>query len=703
MRTTAFSAAVLLSSFAVAQDGAESDDLAPVGESVVTARKWEERLLEVPGSVSLVGLEDLRTSGWDSLREAASTVPNLNLTEFSSRRLSFPFVRGVGSGQGDPSVITYVDGVPMFGSGGVNLPLDGVERIEFLRGPQGTLYGRNALGGVMHVITERPTDELSYRASAAFGDFDQQEFRAAASGPTTEGGPLWSFATSWVGREGFTDNDFTGNDVDDRNGFFGRGQLLFTPDDDSEVRVTIFGERARDGGFVLSDLAGLRDDPHTINQNFEGVANRDLCSPAVTWTRYGDGVDFVSISAFQHWEVTETSDFDFSPIDGVRRRTEEEQDYLYQELRLSSAEGRGVQVGDGELRWLAGASGFASQSDRSAANDFRPDGAGIFFPPAGVGKNTDSGEFDDWGLGLFGQVTYSPREDVDLTAGLRWDYESKEADLRTTFVTGGFTAVDVRTDEDADYDEVVPHLSAAYHLSDDAQVYALAAGGFKAGGFNLSAPAGLLEFEPETSMTYEVGARASFAEDKVSVGVAAFLIDWDDMQLSQFDATTGGYVQNVGESTSQGFELEAQAQVSEGLRVFSALGFADTEFDEFVDSFGSDVSGNELPFAPETTWNVGAVVSTTVADDTEVFLRGDYTLVGDFFYDPGNIEDESYGLTDLRAGVRRGALGLSVALRNAFDEEYVPVAFQPSPVDPTAFVGESGAPRTFLVTLSYDS
>ena len=361
-----------------------------IGETIVTARKYEEALLDVPGSITVIDSQVLEDAGILTLQDASIFVPNLRLTEFSSRRLSFPFIRGVGSGLGDPAVITYIDGVPQFGTGGTNLPLLDVQRVEFLRGPQGALYGRNALGGLISVITELPSPTPSYGGSVTFGNFDLQRYELGASGPVGDDGAGYSAAGLYSKRDGYTKNDFTGNDVDFRDAFFGRGQLLFTPSDESIVRFTIFGEHARDGGFVLSDIQGLKARPFRIDQDFEGQAERDVVSPAIIWDVLGDEVDFESISAYQHWDILETSDFDFSAIDGVRRRTEESQGYFYQELRLGSAAGAPVHVDDGlDMTWQVGASGFYSDSDLSAANDLRP---GLFPPPA-VGIATSQGDF----------------------------------------------------------------------------------------------------------------------------------------------------------------------------------------------------------------------------------------------------------------------------------------------------------------------
>jgi hypothetical protein len=146
-------------------------------------------------------------------------------------------------------------------------------------------------------------------------------------------------------------------------------------------------------------------------------------------------------------------------------------------------------------------------------------------------------------------------------------------------------------------------------------------------------------------------------------------------------------------------ELEADWKVDEHLTLFSGFGYTDTEIDEFVDQFGTNTSGNELPFAPETMWNVGAEYANDLARDMTWYVRGDYVNVGDFAYEPGNNRTESYELANFRIGLRRSGWDASVWARNAFDEEYVPIAFQINPADPTQFVGENGAPGTWGITL----
>lgn len=667
----------------------------------MTARKWEELPGEVPRSVTTVPGEQIRDAGIREVRQAARYVPNMIVTEFSSRRLSFPFVRGVGSGQGDPAVGTFIDGVPQLQVSSTNLPLLDVERVEILRGPHGALYGRNTIGGAMNIISRRPSSKTEVDADVTFGNFALQEYRIVGSVPIERDKLSVSFAGVHQRRDGYTDNDFTGNDVDDREMFFGRAQVLWTPDTENEVRFSVHSESSRDGGFVLSDYNGLRARPNKISQDYEGFADRDVLAGSLTWTRSGDEVDFTSITAGQWWDIEESTDFDFSALDGVRRFTTADQTYVYQELRFASAEDRPIVLSsEAELKWLWGVSGFWSDSEQGAANEFRPGGAGIiFFPPQVAGTDQATGSFDSYAAAAFAQATIDWKESWEFTGALRYEYESKDADIDRRYLVMGFPATQASTSADESFDEILPRLSVSYQWSEELMAYVLAARGFKAGGFNLTAPSGSETFGPEKSWTYEAGFRSSSREGKVVVAGSLFFIEWDDMQLSQFNAQTGGYVTNAGQSTSMGAEIEIVSRPIEGVQLFAGVGVLDTEFDRFTDQFGADVSGKDLPFAPENSGNVGIQVSKPIDDGLTCYVRAEHFHVGDFFYDAGNLKAESYNLTNFRVGLGGEQWRIDGWIRNAFDNDYIPVAFQPNPGDPTAFVGESAAPQTYGVTL----
>jgi iron complex outermembrane recepter protein len=333
-------------------------------------------------------------------------------------------------------------------------------------------------------------------------------------------------------------------------------------------------------------------------------------------------------------------------------------------------------------------------------NEFRPGGAGIIFAPNQVGSDRSAGNFDSWSASVYGQLTMMWQCGFEATAALRYDYEARDADINRTFSVMGFTAPLSSSKNDRSFERILPRVSVAYRCSEDFKTYFSAARGFKAGGFNLTAPGGSESFGTESSWTYELGFKTQWLDNRLTANAALFLVDWDDMQLSQFDPTAGGYVTNAGKSTSQGVELELAGQLSSNWTVFGTAGYLDTEFDRYTDQFGQDVSGRNLPFAPNYTFGAGSQYTHKFGNKVEGFARIDWFHVGEFFYDAGNLGTERYNLTNLRCGWTRHNVRVEGFVANVFDEEYVSIAFQANPGDPTQFVGQNGSPRTFGVSFS---
>ena len=669
---------------------------------VVTAQKQgAQEVQDVPRSVTAIGKQQIRDAGLTSIEEAARYVPNMLVTGFSARRLSFPYVRGVGSGQGDPAVATFVDDVPQLSVSSTNLSFIGLDRIEVLRGPSSVLWGRNTIGGAINLVTQTPSWDPGGELGVTIGNYGQQRYRVRATGPITEDTLAVSVDASYDERDGYTDNTVTGNDIDFRGSSFARGQLLWTPTANDTVRFSVYGEDTRDGGFVLSDINGLRTNPWQVSQDFEGRTQRNILAGSIVWNHSADDFEFASITSGQSWDIDESSDFDFSVADAVRRTTQEEEDYGYQEFRLSSATDAALDAGheDG-MKWLIGTSGFYSSSEREAANEFRPGGVPFFFPITNVGTSRASGSFTSWSASVFGQTTFVFKNGFEATAALRYDYESREADITNTFTPPGFAPIGGTTSGDRSFERVLPRGSLAYRYSDDFKSYFSAARGFKAGGFNLTAPSGFESFGTETSWTYELGAKSQWLDDKLVANAAVFFIDWDDMQLSQFDPTAGGFVSNAGESTSHGVELELAGNVSEDLSLFGTAGYLETEFGNATDQNGS-VRGNNLPFAPKTTFGAGGQYSRRLQGGHDVFARIEWFHVGEFAYDASGAATERYNLTNLRLGWARNQVRVEGFVNNLLEEEYIGIAFDanPSPVA-SSYVGQNGAPRTFGLSMS---
>jgi len=674
----------------------------------VTAEKRRDLVQKVPASVSVIGSQTVENAGVRDAQGASYYVPNVYLSEFTAAKLSVPFVRGVGGGTLNPSVTTYVDGIPQLNVNSSSIELIDVDRIEFLRGPQSTLYGRNTLGGAISILTREPSFTPTATASATWGNYGLQDYRGIVSGTVVDGLAAANAAFGYLTRNGYTENAVTGNDLDGRAVLFGRGGLLWTPGDDWKVVARVWGERDRDGDYALGDLDGLRAHPFRVERNVEGFAHRDLVGTSVIASRPGEVVDLTSITGFVWWETDDFTDLDYLPVDFLARGNSERQTQFTQELRVASSDASPLALSeDLSLRWLGGVFVFTSDYDQDARNEYRLAAAG-----AGASAPFDEktiASIDDTGVGVFGQTTLTAWQQIDATVGLRYDYEHDSADLQA------FTAPPVvspifgppsTVDQSAHFDRWSPRFVLAYRPTRALMTYASVTRGYKAGGFNPTSPPDAIEYGSEGTWSYELGVKSSWLDDRLIANVAGFYLDWTDLQLDVPNPLIPGrfYVANAGDATSKGVELELRGRVLPGWDVFGAIAYTDAEFSSGSVALGENVGGNTLPYAPQTTWNVGSEVIQDAGAGLTVYGRAELIGYGRFFYDATNAESQGrFDLANFRLGVEGRAplpftWRVDLWVRNAFGEDYVPLAF-PFPLAASGYVGESGAPRTFGATL----
>ena len=203
--------------------GNNDDAMHQLETIIITSEKRPEPMLRVPESITVLTNTAIQQSGINSIKEASYLIPNLFISEFSARRTSFPFIRGIGSGRGAPTVTTIIDGVPQLTSNTTNIDFLDLERIEFIRGPQGTLHGLNTLGGVINIITQKPSDESKFLAFTELGDFSLQRYKLSFNGPLVNDSVYFGLGGSFTRRDGYTKNKILGSEVDDRESMFGRG------------------------------------------------------------------------------------------------------------------------------------------------------------------------------------------------------------------------------------------------------------------------------------------------------------------------------------------------------------------------------------------------------------------------------------------------------------------------------------------------
>ena len=687
--------AALFPTVATAQSPAGAITLPTV---IVTAQKEPADLQRLPLSATGVLKDTLQGAGIRIASEAALLAPNVHFTEFSARKLSNVRMRGIGSSPGNPGVTTFIDGVPQLNDNTSSVDLLDVERIEFVRGPQSALFGRNTLGGLVNVVTERPSlQRWSGSFVAPFGNYGSTDLRGTVGGPLGDKVAV-GFSLGHGEREGFTTNAVTGNDLDFRSGTTFKAQALFTPRADWEARVIVSGERARDGDYALNDLGALRSSPFQAARDFEGHTDRDVVSTTVLVRREGARLTLSSTTGVVNWQTEDLTDLDYSPLPLITRENTEEAMQFTQEVRLASAANAPVRLSDGAaLRWQSGVFFFTQNYDQRAVNNFAPF---VLSPlvPFPVSQTSPQAALEDLGIGVYGQGTLTFSENLDLTFGARVDHEQKDAQLDTFFSLAIAPPSSVTADQS--FSSVSPQLAVAYRVQPSQTLYATVGRGFKAGGFNPVSPAGSEAYGEEHTWNLEGGVKTAWAGGRVTTNASVFLIEWDDLQLNLPDLRVPGqfYIANVGSARSAGVEFELNARAHARVDVFGTLGYTRARFGEGAISSGVDVSDNDIPNTPEYTASLGAQFNHAVTAAVSLYGRGEIGFSGAFRYDDLNREgQDAYSLANVRAGARGRYLFGEVWVRNAFDTRYIPVAFAYGALAPSGFVGEMGAPRTFGV------
>ena len=544
----------------------------------VTAQKEPEDKQRVPVSVTAVSEDTIDNAGIHIVSEAAIFAPNTFFTEWSARKLSNARFRGIGSSPNNPGITTYIDGVPQLSANSSSIELLDVNQIEFVRGPQSALFGRNTLGGLVNITSARPSvSNWTGALSVPFGNYGSWAVRGSVSGPLASDKLSVGLSFAQVDRDGFTVNDVTGNDIDSRSAFTGKAQLLWLPNNAWEGRVIFSGERARDGDYSLNDVGALRNNPFHAARDFEGRADRDVFGTTILARRASGPVVFSSTTGFLNWKTQDVTDLDYTPRPILTRDNTEKDFQFTQEIRFASAEAAPVRLADAaQLRWQSGVFLFTQSYEQDAINNYSP----FVVAPFPVSQHSPRSALDDFGLGLFGQATVTFNERLDLSAGARFDYEDKSALLENFFEP--LIAPPARVEADKSFSNVSPQTSISYRVQPEKTLYATVGRGYKAGGFNPASPAGSEAYGEEFSWNIEGGVKTLWAGGRVSANAAIFYIDWDDLQLNIPNPAVPAqfYISNVGGAVSKGVEFEVGARAAPGVDLFTAVGYTHARFAE---------------------------------------------------------------------------------------------------------------------------
>lgn len=692
---TALGALGLSLGFATVASAQEQSDAAAADgleEIVVTAERRSTSLQDTPASVIALSGDELREAGVESTLDLQMIAPGVAVS--TNTAAAQIFIRGVGTNfGGDQSVAVHVDGVYQVTTQAALQEFLGVDRIEVLRGPQGSLYGRNATAGVVNIITRRPSMDFSFEGDLELGNYDRFRQRALVNVPLVDGKAAALVSVINSDRDGFRYNPFLDDRIDDENYWATRGQFLLRPADNLDILLSANysdEDDSRTLGFKINrnvfapqvdllptfGLAGgtVPEDPDIIYSDKDSIQhfNQYGTSAHIDWDL--GGVLIKSLSAYQVNKTREDIDIDGTEVPYFNGFTDGGRvSWFSQELQALSQ-------GDGPLQWILGL--YHLRDKRRERGVFTTP----LFDELGLSSGPIGRDFDQRtrSYAVFGQATYRLLENLRLTAGARYSHERKSA---TQYVAAdvdqGIAATNRKT-----WDAFTPKFAIDYSLSDDVMVYASVTRGFKTGGFNESATD---IFDPEYIWSYEAGVRSSFLDNRLRLNATGFYYDYSDIQVNQAlpapDPVTGATTEvgNAASARVKGIELEMQAAPFAGLQLGANMSLLDAEYRNFIspntEIEGSpvvDLSGNRLPRAPKFAATLSAQYSVDIGNAGTLSLQGDlYHQSRVFFTAFNNVNDrfgqqKGYETVNARLGFTSADERWSVAVfgRNLTDTLY---------------------------------
>ena len=697
---------------ALAQDQGGS----AIEEIVVTAQKREESLQDTPISIAAFSARDLENKGISGLTDLRAQVPNLQLTPFPNNAATTQiFMRGVGLADDqitqDGGVAVYMDGVYVARSQGLAMEVADLERIEVLRGPQGTLYGRNATGGAINFITRKPDlGDFGFKGQVTIGNYDNRRFKAAVNIPV---GETIAARLSYVNQKqhGFIRNPGTGIDRwGDKDREAMRADVLWQPSDRFSLRYSYDRTEIGDTPYyvALSPLhPRVLDRPEAGSPLVRDVLPNDITSQGHSLTaeyEVSDTLTVRSITGYRKLDNFQNQDYltgALGPNPLQKNSSRAKQDQWSEEVQLIG------DALDGALQYVAGFYYF-KESGSNFSNSYSPPTLTRSFTTATI---------DNRSYALFGQATYTPQwldNRLHLTVGLRQSWDKREATLsRQTQVNGGpITTIPGFGDGNRTFKDFSPSFVVAFDASPDVNIYAKAVKGYKSGGFNVRASS-ITRFDegfgPETLWSYEAGIKSQWLDNRLRFNAAAFISKYSDIQVNvQSDPTNIRLtdVLNAGKATVKGVEVDLTLAPVRNLRLSVNYGYLLARYDEILDATGSNIADNyRFTNAPKHTIALDLTYDLPRLPIGQLSANVNYTAQSDKFTNStissGKYIIGDYGLLNARLtlGDIPGVKGVRASFwgRNLTDKNYYIMQFNVG--RPGALFGE---PRTYGIDLNVE-
>jgi iron complex outermembrane receptor protein len=690
----------------------------------VTARRREELSLDVPVAVNTFTADVIEAAGIDRPQDFIALTPNVSLVQTQNQGTSFVTVRGISQARNsEPSVAVLLDGVQMANPSQFNQELFDIESIQVVKGPQGAVYGRNAIGGAIIINTKRPSDVLEGNVTLGTDSGPGIRVRGGVSGPITD--KLKYRATgSFLDTKGYIRNVFLNEDADPFRDLSGRLRLLWEPSKELSADVRVYASAVRTQALYFNITESVNDTSLPVRVNNPGVNERNMFGTSLKLDYVRPLGTLTSITAYDRFNELLTGDqFNFLPIQEsvlFNFFGADQAQHQFLEVNAVSEALQFASPAAKRVRWIAGAYLIATDRFISTGNVFdlgtgevpevRRDPLPLFNPQFTYLADSQ----DNFAWAVFGNVDVNLTDTLELSTALRYDRDHRKNITETpaAFIPAPLVGIafpgQVRTHT---WDDVQPRVTLRHKPTADSTLYVGYSRGFRSGGFNQTGVgaagiAGVTDlFDAETADTVEAGAKAEFLDKRVGANVSIYRTRAKGTYFFVFDPNTS--TQNLGNLDRvdyTGAEIEVQGRIFQGFNGYVGLGFTDSDIKESRRD-PRDV-GNEAPLVSRYTANVGLQYRHPLRTGLSVLVRSDVEVIGPTWFYPDNFtERDPVTLLNLRLGVDHKSWSATVWAKNLTDREYNaewspgPMFF-PNPGYTNNFVFKA-MPRRWGIDLNY--
>lgn len=680
-----------------------------LGEVTVTAQKKEETVQQLPLSITAISAKEIENWRIWNMNDLTAISPNLYSGDPGDKR-SVTSIRGIVTTSYDPAVATYIDGVNQFGLDSYISQLYDVERIEILRGPQGTLYGRNAMGGVINIITKKPENKTSISAEVSMGNYNSQRFTSGIRSAIIKDKLFFGITGLFEKTDGFYLNEFNDSPYDKQYSVSGNYYLRYLMTKKWNLSINFKNiENRNSGPFPLvPDVEEAIKNPYILSQNAitKMIDNTNNASASLNFS--GSTFNFNSQTSFQsnYRYYRDPIDADFSPLDAITiindfgHKWNNVKVYT-QEFKCSSSA-----ISNNRLNWIAGTYLFHQDNPVKQETHFGEDAMLAGMPDNNFSLiNTSTSKTT--GIAVYGQTTYRVSSNIDIIGGLRYDKEYKKLSILGEYQKDPdpipLYEFQSDTTATADFSALSPKIGIDYHFTENNHAFVTYSKGFRAGGLTpLSSDPSqppLYKFKPERSSSIEAGFKNSFFSKKMTLNLAVFLTNVNDVQVPTLilpEAIT--ITKNTGKLQSKGVEVELTALVVSGLLVDYNFGYTHATYDSFKvssDAGEINLAGNRQIFTPDITSMLALQYNLKLGKvGKDIFFRSEWRYLGNHYFDIQNtIKQEPYNILNGSLGLNLKRITLSFWIRNLANKKYISYAYDFGAV-------HLGSPLTFGTTMS---